>query len=61
MTEDVWNEQFAKMGRKYQEPTLVLFSDQVPTEGCGFASSAVGPFYCPGDQKVYIDLTFYAN
>ncbi|APW61290.1 hypothetical protein BSF38_02803 [Paludisphaera borealis] len=59
MTEDVWNEQFAKMGRKYQEPTLVLFSDQVRTEGCGFASSAVGPFYCPGDQKVYIDLTFY--
>ncbi|WP_165248845.1 KPN_02809 family neutral zinc metallopeptidase [Paludisphaera soli] len=59
MTEDVWNEQFAKIGREYQEPTLVLFSGQVGTEGCGFASSAVGPFYCPGDQKVYIDLTFY--
>ncbi|MDR3620083.1 MAG: zinc metallopeptidase [Paludisphaera borealis] len=59
MTEDVWNEQFAKMGRKYQEPTLVLFSDRVSTQGCGGASSAVGPFYCPGDQKVYIDLTFY--
>ena len=59
MTEDVWNEQFAKMGRTYQEPGLVLFSDQVETRGCGFASSAVGPFYCPGDSKVYIDLTFY--
>ncbi len=59
MTEDVWNEQFAKMGRVYREPTLVLFSDQVQTQGCGFASAAVGPFYCPGDEKVYIDLTFY--
>jgi len=59
MTEDVWNEQFAKMGRRYREPTLVLFSDQVRTEGCGFASAAVGPFYCPGDEKVYIDLAFY--
>jgi len=59
MTEDVWNEQFAKMGRQYQEPTLVLFSDRVQTQGCGFASAAVGPFYCPGDQKVYIDLAFY--
>lgn len=59
MTEDVWNEQFAKMGQQYREPTLVLFSDQVQTQGCGFASAAVGPFYCPGDEKVYIDLTFY--
>jgi predicted metalloprotease len=59
MTEDVWNEQFAKLGRQYVEPKLVLFSDQVNTGGCGFTSAAVGPFYCPGDQKVYIDLTFY--
>jgi predicted metalloprotease len=59
MTEDVWNEQFAEIGREYKEPTLVLFSGQVGTQGCGFASSAVGPFYCPADQKVYIDLTFY--
>ncbi|OJW20224.1 MAG: hypothetical protein BGO49_04775 [Planctomycetales bacterium 71-10] len=59
MTEDVWQEQFAKMGKQYQDPTLVLFSGQVSTQGCGFASSAVGPFYCPGDQKVYIDLSFY--
>lgn len=59
MTEDVWREQFAKMGQQYQDPKLVLFSGQVRTEGCGFASSAVGPFYCPGDSKVYIDLAFY--
>jgi predicted metalloprotease len=59
MTEDVWNEQFAKMGKRYEEPKLVLFSGQVGTGGCGFASSAVGPFYCPGDRNVYIDLTFY--
>jgi predicted metalloprotease len=59
MTEDVWNEQFAKMGKTYEEPPLVLFTGQVETRGCGFASSAVGPFYCPGDRKVYIDLTFY--
>lgn len=59
MTEDVWDEQFAKAGRKYEHPTLVLFSDQVATQGCGLAGAAVGPFYCPGDQKVYIDLSFY--
>ncbi|WP_165071273.1 KPN_02809 family neutral zinc metallopeptidase [Paludisphaera rhizosphaerae] len=59
MTEDVWDEQFAKMGRRYEHPTLVLFSNQVTTQGCGLASSAVGPFYCPGDMKVYIDLAFY--
>lgn len=59
MTEDVWRDQFAEMGKQYQEPTLVLFSGQVSTQGCGFASSAVGPFYCPADQRVYIDLTFY--
>jgi len=59
MTEDVWNEQFAKIGKKYEEPPLVLFTGKVGTQGCGFASSAVGPFYCPGDRKVYIDLTFY--
>ncbi len=57
-TEDVWNEQFRELGRRYQEPTLVLFSDGV-SSACGNASSAVGPFYCPADQKVYIDLTFF--
>lgn len=59
MTEDVWTDIFAKAGRKYQEPTLVLFRERVNTEGCGMASTAVGPFYCPADQKVYIDLAFY--
>jgi len=57
-TEDVWNEQFRKMGLQYQEPTLVLFRGQVQS-ACGTANSAVGPFYCPLDQKVYLDLGFY--
>lgn len=57
-TEDVWREQFRAMGKQYQEPTLVLFTQQVES-ACGSASAAVGPFYCPGDQKVYVDLTFY--
>jgi predicted metalloprotease len=59
MTEDVWNEQFRKLGRRYEEPKLRLFTGQVNTQGCGFASTAVGPFYCPADQRVYIDLAFY--
>jgi len=57
-TEDVWNEQFKKMGKTYQEPRLVLFNGSV-SSACGSASSAMGPFYCPGDQKVYIDLGFF--
>ena len=57
-TEDVWNAQFRQMGRDYREPTLVLFNDQVRS-ACGGASSAVGPFYCPADQKVYLDLSFF--
>ncbi|MBN1473361.1 MAG: neutral zinc metallopeptidase [Syntrophaceae bacterium] len=57
-TEDVWNEQFNKAGRTYQEPRLVLFSGAVDS-ACGFAQSATGPFYCPGDQKVYLDLAFF--
>lgn len=57
-TEDVWNQQFAQMGRTYEEPKLVLFSGSVRS-ACGMASSAVGPFYCPGDQNLYIDLSFY--
>jgi predicted metalloprotease len=56
-TESVWNEIFAAEGQRYQEPTLVLFSDAV-SSACGQASSAVGPFYCPADGKVYLDLTF---
>lgn len=57
-SEDVWGEIFRQNGRQYREPTLVLFTDQVPT-ACGRMGAAVGPFYCPGDEKVYIDLSFY--
>jgi len=57
-TEDTWNPLFRQMGKNYQEPKLVLFSGAVQS-ACGFAQAAMGPFYCPGDQKVYIDLSFY--
>jgi predicted metalloprotease len=57
-TEDVWNGIMKSQGFDYPEPTLVLFSGAVAS-ACGNASSASGPFYCPGDQKVYIDLTFF--
>jgi predicted metalloprotease len=57
-TEDVWTELFAKAGRRYREPKLVLFTGRVDS-ACGQASAAVGPFYCPGDEMVYIDLGFY--
>ena len=57
-TEDVWNALFQQAGGRYQEPTLVLFSGEVQS-ACGFASAASGPFYCPGDKRVYIDLSFY--
>ncbi|HEY4165017.1 MAG TPA: neutral zinc metallopeptidase, partial [Dongiaceae bacterium] len=57
-TEDTWTELFKDMGRTYQDPHLVLFTGQVRS-ACGFAQSAMGPFYCPGDSKVYIDLAFY--
>jgi hypothetical protein len=59
-TEVVWTDQFRAMGREYPKPTLVLFSGAVDS-ACGMAESATGPFYCPGDQKVYIDLSFYAD
>jgi predicted metalloprotease len=59
-TEDVWKEQFRAAGQSYQEPTLVLFSGAVQS-ACGFADAAMGPFYCPGDGKVYIDLSFYRD
>jgi len=57
-TEDTWRELFRQSGKTYREPTLVLFTDSVES-ACGLADAAVGPFYCPGDQKVYIDLGFY--
>lgn len=59
-TEDVWNQIFQREGRTYQEPKLVLFSGQV-NSACGFASSAVGPFYCPRNQQVYLDLDFFSQ
>lgn len=57
-TEDTWNGIFQANGQRYEEPTLVLFSGQV-NSACGFASSATGPFYCPGDKQVYLDTSFF--
>ncbi|HEV3050083.1 MAG TPA: neutral zinc metallopeptidase, partial [Longimicrobium sp.] len=57
-TEITWGQLFQQAGETYQEPRLVLFENSVQS-ACGGASTAVGPFYCPGDQKVYIDLAFY--
>ena len=57
-TEQVWGEIFARSGQRYPPPVLVLFDDQVDS-ACGFTSAAVGPFYCPGDHKLYLDLSFF--
>jgi hypothetical protein len=57
-TEDTWRDTFRDLGRTYSEPTLVLFTD-VARSACGMAQSAVGPFYCPSDRKVYLDLSFF--
>ena len=59
-TEDVWHEAFRKSGKTYEPPKLVLFSGAVES-ACGMAGSAVGPFYCPADQKVYLDLSFFED
>ena len=59
-TEDVWNKIYAEQGKDYPEPTLVLFRGAVQS-ACGNASAAMGPFYCPGDGKLYIDLSFYQD
>lgn len=59
-TEDAWQEIFQGMGRSYTKPSLVLFSDAVQS-ACGNAGSATGPFYCPADRKVYIDLSFFRD
>ena len=59
-TEDTWNDLFARSGRTYRKPTLVLFTGAVQS-ACGLAQAAVGPFYCPADQKLYIDLAFYRD
>ena len=59
-TEDVWTQEFKKMGKTYQPPRLVLFTGSVQS-GCGGASSSMGPFYCSADQSVYIDLSFFTQ
>lgn len=59
-TEDTWHEIFRRMGKTYVEPRLVLFAGAVES-ACGFAQAAIGPFYCPRDRKVYIDLSFYRD
>ena len=59
-TEDTWTRIFAENGQQYRPPVLVLFEDAVQS-ACGSASSAVGPFYCPGDRKVYLDLSFFRD
>ena len=59
-TEDTWHALFNKMGQNYREPNLVLFTGAVES-ACGFAQAAMGPFYCPADQKIYIDLSFYQD
>lgn len=57
-TEDVWDKLFASAGQRYEKPKLVLFRNEVDS-ACGYTSAAVGPFYCPADRKVYIDLSFF--
>jgi len=57
-TEDTWDQLFSAMGQSYKHPVLVLFSGRVQS-ACGAAQAAMGPFYCPGDHKIYIDLSFY--
>lgn len=59
-TEDIWKEQFKAVGQTYVNPQLVVFTDAV-NSGCGYQSSQVGPFYCPADQKIYIDLGFFSQ
>ncbi|MBK7135621.1 MAG: neutral zinc metallopeptidase [Rhodocyclales bacterium] len=59
-TEDTWRDVFRQSGREYEDPKLVLFTGATPT-ACGTGQSAMGPFYCPGDRKVYIDLAFYRD
>jgi hypothetical protein len=59
-TEDVWHKLFSEAGRTYKDPLLVLYRDEVQS-ACGSNSAACGPFYCPGDQSVYIDLSFYED
>jgi predicted metalloprotease len=59
-TEDVWQDLFRRMNREYEDPKLVLFSRGIQS-ACGFAQTAVGPFYCPADHKIYLDLAFFRD
>jgi len=59
-TEDIWASEFNRIGRQYRAPALVVFRDRYPT-GCGTGDAQMGPFYCPADQKIYIDLSFYTE
>ncbi|MEM9387750.1 MAG: neutral zinc metallopeptidase [Pseudomonadota bacterium] len=58
-TEDVWNSEFGRFGQAYREPELIIYRDRINTGGCGLGDSRMGPFYCPADQRIYIDLRFY--
>ena len=60
-TQDVWSNIFKQEGKAYKPATLYLYANAVRTNGCGSATSAVGPFYCPADQRVYLDLSFYED
>ena len=60
-TEEFWTQEFEKEGLTYNPPTLVIYDQSTPTGGCGMGSASAGPFYCPADNKVYIDLTFYQD
>jgi len=57
-TEEIWSQEFSRVGQQYQEPRLVVYSGQYPTR-CGVGDARMGPFYCPADRKIYIDLSFY--
>lgn len=57
-TEDIWTQEFGRLGRSYRPPELVIYRDRYPT-GCGIGDARMGPFYCPLDQKIYVDLSFY--
>jgi predicted metalloprotease len=59
LTDEAWETVFSRLGKRWEKPTLVLFSDRVDSEGCGMAPSAVGPFYCPASKKVFLDPTFF--
>src|SRR5690606_20366176 len=57
-TEDVWTQLFNRSGSSYRTSNLVVYTGGTDTDGCGFGSASFGPFYCPGDEKVYLDLSF---